>query len=324
MEDIVENVVDGGPNVEDRSQKSEVSGRSSVVSGPTSDLRTPASTPTEGWSLVIRPKTGWFDLHLADVWRYRDLTLLFVWRDFVSVYKQTILGPLWHLIQPLFTTVLFTVIFGKVAKLSTDDVPPMLFYMAGITCWNYFADCLNRASGTFIQNAGIFGKVYFPRLCAPVSVVISNIIKFGIQFALFLGFLAFFMLKGAPVHPNALILLTPVLVLLMAAMGLGAGIIVSSLTTKYRDLQVLVGFGVQLAMYATPVILPLSKVPETYRCLMLANPMSSIVVTFRSAFLGSGTFAPVQLLYSAAVTAVVLFVGILLFNHVEKTFMDTV
>jgi lipopolysaccharide transport system permease protein len=294
----------------------------SDLRSPISDLRPPSSP--EAWSLVIRPKTGWFDLHLSDLWRYRDLTMLFVWRDFVAQYKQTILGPLWHIIQPLFTTLLFTVIFGRVAGLPTDDLPPMLFYMAGITCWNYFAECLNRSAGTFINNASIFGKVYFPRLCVPVSVVMSNIIKFGIQFALFLGFLAYYYARGFPIHPNALVLLTPVLVLIMAALGLGTGIIVSSLTIRYRDLQVLITFGVQLAMYATPVILPLSKVPEKYRWLVLANPMSALIETFRYAFLGSGTFDPSTLLYSAVATVVILAVGIVLFNHVERTFMDTV
>jgi lipopolysaccharide transport system permease protein len=280
--------------------------------------------PAGYFNLVIRSKAGWFDLHLADLWKYRDLTMLFVWRDFVAQYKQTVLGPLWHLIQPLFTTLLFTLMFGRVAKLSTDGVPPMLFYMAGITCWNYFAECLNRSSGTFIQNAGIFGKVYFPRLCAPVSVVISNIIKFGIQFALFLAILGFYIFRGAAIHPNSLMLLTPVLLLIMAALGLGTGIIVSSLTINYRDLQVLFAFGVQLMMYATPVIIPLSKVPIKYRWIMLANPMSSVVESFRFAFLGSGVFSPLQLLYSAAATVVIVSVGIVLFNHVERTFMDTV
>lgn len=272
----------------------------------------------------MRPKTGWFDLHLSDLWRYRDLTMLFVWRDFVAQYKQTILGPLWHIIQPLFTTLLFTLIFGRVAKLPTDDLPPMLFYMAGITCWNYFAECLNRSSGTFINNASIFGKVYFPRLCVPVSIVISNIIKFGIQFGLFLAFMVFYWAKGAPIHPNALVLLTPMLVLIMAALGLGVGIIVSALTIRYRDLQVLITFGVQLLMYVTPVIYPISMVSEKYRWLVLANPMSAIVETFRYAFLGAGSFEPLSLLYSAVATLIILFVGILLFNHVERTFMDTV
>lgn len=286
---------------------------------PTSSLAS-----SENWDLVMRPKTGWFDLHLSDLWRYRDLTMLFVWRDFVAQYKQTILGPLWHIIQPLFTTLLFTVIFGRIAKLSTDELPPILFYMAGITCWGYFAECLNRSSGTFINNAAIFGKVYFPRLCVPVSIVISNIIKFVIQFALFLSFMAYYYLKGAPIHPNVCMLLTPLLVAIMAALGLGLGIIVSALTTRYRDLQVLITFGVQLAMYATPVIIPLSHVHGKFRLMMLANPMSSLIETFRYAFLGTGVFDVASLAYSAAATLVILFIGILLFNHVERTFMDTV
>jgi len=278
----------------------------------------------ERWDLVIRPKTGWFDLHLYDLWRYRDLTMLFVWRDFITLYKQTILGPLWHLIQPLFTTALFTLIFGRVAKLSTDSLPPILFYMAGVTCWNYFAECLNRTSVTFIQNAGIFGKVYFPRLCVPVSVVLSNIIKFVIQFALFLVFVGFYYSRGVAIHPNIYVLLTPVLLLIMAALGLGLGIIVSSLTTKYRDLQVLVTFGVQLLMFATPVIYPVSMVSQQYRWLILANPMTALVETFRYAFLGAGTFDLWQLLYSTGATLVILCIGVVLFNHVERTFMDTV
>jgi len=290
---------------------------------PTNQTATTDATP-EQWDLVLRPKTGWFDLHLSDLWRYRDLTMLFVWRDFVAQYKQTILGPLWHIIQPLFTTILFTLVFSRMAKISTDDLPPVLFYMANLTCWNYFAECLNRSSGTFINNASIFGKVYFPRLCVPVSIVISNMIKFGIQFALFLVIMAFYYVKGEVVHPNALILLTPVLLLIMAALGLGVGIIVSSLTIRYRDLQVLITFGVQLAMYATPVIYPLSMISEKHRWLVLANPMSGIVETFRYAFLGAGSFDPLNLLYSAVITLVILFVGILLFNRVERTFMDTV
>jgi lipopolysaccharide transport system permease protein len=249
--------------------------------------------------------------------------MLFVWRDFVAQYKQTILGPLWHIIQPLFTTLLFTLVFGRMAKISTDGMPPLVFYMAGITCWNYFSECLNRSAGTFINNASIFGKVYFPRLCVPVSVVISNIIKFGIQFGLFLVLLAYYWRKG-DVNPNAWALLTPFLVIIMAALGLGVGIIVSSLTIRYRDLQVLITFGVQLLMYATPVIYPLSAVAEKHRWLVLVNPMSAIVEAFRYAFLGSGVFDPFYLVYSLVATLVILFVGILLFNHVERTFMDTV
>jgi len=286
-----------------------------------SALRPLSSDP---WDLVIRPKTGWLDLHLADLWRYRDLTTLFVWRDFVAQYKQTILGPLWHLLQPLLTTLLFTVVFGKIAQISTDGIPPMLFYMAGVTAWTYFAECLNRTSTTFIQNASIFGKVYFPRLCVPLSVVISNLIKFAIQFALFLGFLAYFRFRGAPIHPNISILLTPIFLLMMAALGLGVGIIVSALTTKYRDLQVLVTFGVQLAMYATPVIYPLSIFPNAFRWMVILNPMAPIIEAFRYAFLGQGLFSWGYLGISAGIIAAILFLGIILFNHVERTFMDTV
>jgi lipopolysaccharide transport system permease protein len=295
----------------------------------------PNELEIEKWDLTLRPKTGWFDLHLSDLWRYRDLTMLFVWRDFVAQYKQTILGPLWHLIQPLFTTLLFTMVFGRVAKLPTDGLPAVLFYLSNITCWGYFSECLNRTSGTFISNAGIFGKVYFPRLCVPVSIVISNLIKFGIQLALFLAFMGVWWLNNRNVevevpyriiaiHPNLAILLTPLLLLIMAGLGLGVGIIVSALTTKYRDLQVLVTFGVQLLMYATPVIYPLSMIQGKYRLLFLANPLTSLIETFRYAYLGGGTFSPLQLLYSAVATVVIVFVGIVLFNHVERTFMDTV
>jgi len=282
------------------------------------------SQPSAAWDLIIRPTTGWFDLHLADLWRYRDLTMLFVWRDFVAQYKQTILGPLWHLLQPLFTTLLFTVIFGRIAQLPTDGVPPMLFYMAGVTAWTYFAECLNRTSTTFILNASVFGKVYFPRLCVPLSVVVSNLIKFAIQFALFLAFLAYFRVRGAAVHPNLAVLLAPILLLLMAAMGLGVGIIVSALTTKYRDLQVLVTFGVQLAMYATPVIYPLSIFPNSARWMVIVNPMAPIIEAFRYAFLGEGLFSWRYLGISAGIISAILFLGIVLFNHVERTFMDTV
>jgi len=280
--------------------------------------------PNDSWDLIIQPKTRWFDLHLKDLWRYRDLTMLFVWRDFVSTYKQTILGPLWHLIAPLLTTMIFTVIFNRIAEIPTDGLPPFVFYMCGLTAWNYFADCLNRTSGTFIANAGIFGKVYFPRLTVPVSVVTSNLVKFSIQFMLFLSFMVYFKVRGSAIHPNFFILLTPYLLIIMAALGLGGGIIVSSLTTRYRDLQVLVGFGVQLLMYATPIVYPLSTVPDKYRWLLLINPMTPVIETFRYAFLGNGTFSVSNLLCSTGATLVILILGILLFNHVEKTFMDTV
>jgi lipopolysaccharide transport system permease protein len=276
------------------------------------------------WDLIIRPKSGWFDLHLSDLWRYRDLTMLFVWRDFVAQYKQTILGPLWYLIQPLFSTIVFTVVFGRVAKIPTDGLPQFLFYMAGVTCWSYFAECLTRTSGTFITNAGLFGKVYFPRLTVPLSIVISNILKFGIQFLFFIGFLAYFMINGAHIRPNYWAFLMPYLLLLMAGLGLGAGIIISALTTKYRDLQQLVTFGVQLLMYATPVVYPLSEVPDKYKWLAIANPMAPIIEAFRYAFLGSGSFNVTYLLYSTVTTLILLLLGVILFNRVEKTFMDIV
>ena len=246
----------------------------------------------DNWDLVIRPQRAWWDLRLDELWRYRDLIQLFVWRDFVAYYKQTILGPFWYIIQPVFTTVVFTVIFGKIAKLSTDGLPPFLFYMAGNTVWSYFSACMVSTSNTFTANAGIFGKVYFPRLSMPVSVVISNLISFAIRLAMFFLFLAYFMLAGAEIHLNWWILSLPLLVLIMALMGLGIGIIVSSMTTKYRDLQQLVGFGVQLLMYSTPVIYPLSSIEGGWRWLILANPMTPIVEVFRLAFLGVSTIDP--------------------------------
>lgn len=276
------------------------------------------------WDLIIRPHRNWWDLHLGDLWRYRDLIQLLVWRDFVAYYKQTILGPLWYIIQPVLTTVVFTVIFGNIAKLSTDGLPPFLFYMAGNTVWSYFSACLVSTSNTFTVNAGIFGKVYFPRLSMPISVVISNLISFVIRFVIFLLFLAYFMLTGSDIHPNWWVISLPLLALIMALMGLGFGIIVSSLTTKYRDLQQLVGFGVQLLMYATPVIYPLSSIEGGWRWLILANPMTPIVEVFRLVFLGVSDINPLWLLYSVVFTGIVFLAGTLIFNHVETTFMDTV
>lgn len=274
--------------------------------------------------MIIRPRTAWLDLQLGDLWRYRDLVALFIRRDFVATYKQTILGPLWFIIQPALTTLTFTLVFGNIAKLSTDGLPKLLFYLSGITAWNYFAECLVMTSNTFIANASMFGKVYFPRLAVPVSIVISNLIKFGIQLGLFVALLVFYMAKGSAVGPTAAIALLPVLLLIMAALGLGCGIIVSALTTRYRDLRYLVQFGVQLAMYSTPVIFPLSKLPEKYQWIMLANPMTPVIETFRYAFLGTGTFSVAHLGLSAGIAAAILGVGVLLFNRVEKSFMDTI
>jgi lipopolysaccharide transport system permease protein len=276
------------------------------------------------WDMVIEPPKGWISLHLRELWRYRDLVGLFVRRDFVASYKQTILGPLWHLIQPLLTTLMFTVVFGRIAGLPTDNVPQFIFYMAGTTVWGYFAQCLTRTSGTFIANAGIFGKVYFPRMAVPVSVVLSQLIAFAIQFAFFLAVYGLFWVRGAPIRPNWAVALLPALLAMMAGLGLGFGIIISSMTTKYRDLQVLVAFGVQLWMYATPVIYPLSTMSTNYRWLIAANPMSAIVETFRYSFFGTGTFSWAYLGYSAGFTLVLLIAGIALFNRVERTFMDTV
>ncbi len=276
------------------------------------------------WDLVLRPKRAWWDLRLKQVWRYRDLILLFVRRDFVAQYKQTILGPLWFLIQPLMTTMIFTVIFGQVASLPTDGLPQFLFYLSGNVIWAYFAQCLTKTSDTFIANRNIFGKVYFPRLVMPISVLISNMITFGIQFLLFLAFVIYFMVRGAAIQITIYALLLPVLILLMAGLGLGLGIIVSSLTTKYRDLRFLFTFGVQLWMYATPVIYPVSSIPERWRWIATVNPITPIVETFRNAFLGAGSFSWGMLAYSFGAMVVVFLIGVLLFNRVEQTFMDTV
>jgi len=276
------------------------------------------------WDKVIRARSGWFDIHPGELWRYRDLIGLFVWRDFVSIYKQTILGPLWYLIQPLLTTLVFTVIFGTVAHLPTDGLPPFLFYLSGVIAWKYFADCLITTSNTFVGNAHIFGKVYFPRLTVPVSVIISNLIAFGVQFLLFLAFFVYYWSTGSALHPQPALLLLPFLVLQMAVLGLGFGLIVSSLTTRYRDLTHLVGFGVQLWMFATPVVYPASSLPERWRWLMSWNPMAPVIEAFRYAFLGTGSINLQSWLISCASTACVLVAGIVLFSRMEKTFMDTV
>jgi lipopolysaccharide transport system permease protein len=276
------------------------------------------------WDLVIQPQRGWWDLRLSELWRYRDLIRLLVWRDFVATYKQTILGPLWYLIQPVISTIVFTVIFNGIARLPTDGLPPFLFYMAGNTIWGYFASCLTNTSNTFTANAAIFGKVYFPRLSIPISIVISNLISFGLRLAAFLLFLLYFMIAGFDIKPTLWVLALPILLLIMAGLGLGLGIIVSSLTTKYRDLQQLVGFGVQLMMYATPVIYPLTSVPVNWRWLLLVNPMTPVIETFRRSFLGTSSMEMIYLLYSVGFTLVVLLIGILIFNRVENTFMDTV
>lgn len=283
-----------------------------------------APSSASPWTTVIRPRRGLLDLRLHELWACRDLISLFVWRDFVAVYKQTILGPLWHIIQPLFTTLTFTLIFGQVAQLSTDGAPQFLFYMSGTVIWMYFSSCLTKTATTFVSNSGLYGKVYFHRLSIPISVVISNLISFAIQFAVFLFFLGLYAARGQAVAPNAWILMTPVLLLMLAGLGLGFGIIVSALTTKYRDLVQLVAFGVQLWMYATPIVYPVSMVPARFQWVLLINPVAPIVESFRYAFLGSGAVSLAHLSYSAAFTAAVLAVGTIMFNRVEQTFMDTV
>ncbi len=285
---------------------------------------TVADLPEPEWDLVIKPKSGWFDIHIGELYRYRDLIYMFVRRDFVTFYKQTILGPLWYIIQPLVNTLVFTIIFGKVAKISTDGTPPFLFYMAGTIAWSYFATCLSATSNTFVQNAGIFGKVYFPRLTVPISHVVISLLQFAIQFVIFLGFLVWFRLQGADVYPNSFIIIIPFVLFQMALLGLGFGILISSLTTKYRDLTFVMSFGIQLWMYATPIVYPLSIVPEKYRMLVALNPMTSVVECFRSAFLGVSSIEPVHIAISAGVTLLVLFLGVIMFSRIEKTFMDTV
>jgi len=282
------------------------------------------SVEKEQWDLEIKPATKVFNLHLKDVWNYRDLLWLLVRRDFVSFYKQTIFGPLWFFIQPIFTTIIYTFIFGRMAGLSTEGVPPALFYLSGIIAWNYFAECLTKTSTVFRDNAGVFGKVYFPRLIMPLSIVVSNLVKFAVQLLLFLLMLGWYLLKGSAVHPNAFLLLLPVIILLMALQGFGLGLIVTALTTKYRDLAFLVAFGVQLAMYATPVIYPLSAVPSSFRSIIAYNPLSGLIETFRYAFLGSGHFYSGAFLYSVIATLLVFFTGVFIFNKVEKNFVDTV
>ena len=276
------------------------------------------------WTAVIRPKNSLFDLKLKEVWKYRDLVRLFVVRDFKTRYKQTILGPLWFIIQPLFTTVIYNFVFGNIAGLSTDGMPGFLFYMAGNVPWLYFSTCITNTSNTFVNNAAVFGKVYFPRLTTPISTVITAVLNFLIQFAMFLIFWVYFLLQGAPIHINWIAALTPVFVLQMAILGMGFGIIISSLTTKYRDLQVLVSFGVTLWMYATPVIYASSTLsPKMYIALML-NPMSPIIELMRYGWLGAGKISFLFWGVSWITTFIVLFIGIIIFNKVEKTFMDTV
>ena len=279
----------------------------------------------EAWDLEIKPRTSLFQLNLKEVWRYRDLMLLFVRRDFVAQYKQTILGPLWYLIQPILTTIMFLILFNRVARIPTDGVHPIVFYMSGITIWTYFSTALTATSNTFVANANIFGKVYFPRLVTPISIIISNLIRFGIQFSLLLAAMIWFSFKGYPVMASVNWLLLPLILAVFAALSLGLGIIISSLTTKYRDLTVLITFSIQLLMYATPIAYPLSFLQDSgYAWVIEWNPLSPLVEAFRYVLLGKGTFTVDSILYSLGVTGIILLIGIVMFNRVEKTFMDTV
>ena len=276
------------------------------------------------WDREVTAKGNPFDLHLKDVWNYRDLIMLFVWRDFVSQYKQTVLGPAWQVIQPALTTVIFMILFNRIAKIPTDGAP-IVFYMAGITVWNYFSSCVLVISGTFVSNAYIFGKVYFPRLVLPVSYVISNLIKFGLQFLLLVVAMIYYHFNGYPIHLSFNLLYIPLLLVQLAALALGLGIIISSVTTKYRDFAVLLSFAMQLMMYITPVVYPLSYVKDqSYKWLIEINPVTTIVEGFRLALLDKGSVTLTSELYSIGFTLIILLAGIVLFNKVEKTFIDTV
>ncbi len=277
------------------------------------------------WTTVIKPRNKLLQVDLREIWQYRDLYTLFVKRDIITQYKQTILGPAWFFIQPMFTTIIYMVVFGGIAGISTDGLPQPLFYLAGILCWQYFANCLNKTSNTFLANQGIFGKVYFPRLIVPLSTVTSNLMRLGIQLTLFLAVYAYYVFSGTQVNPNIYILLLPLLILMLAGLALGFGIIISSMTTKYRDMTILFSFVVSLWMYATPVIYPLSTVTdERIRLVMMINPITSIVETFKFGTLGVGTFSWGMLGYSFGFMVVLLGVGIVVFNKVQRSFMDTV
>ncbi|MBI87339.1 MAG: ABC transporter permease [Candidatus Marinimicrobia bacterium] len=278
------------------------------------------------WDLIITPKRGWFEINFNEIWHYRDLVRLFVKRDFTTFYKQTILGPIWFLLQPLITTIVFTVIFNKVAKIPTDGVPPYLFYMSAVIAWNYFAGCLSSTSSTFTSNASLFEKVYFPRIIIPISKVISGLIRFFVQLVMFLGFYIYYIIfedYKISISYHAVYII-PFFILQMAMLGQGIGMIVSSITSKYRDLSHLVTFGTQLLMYASPIVFPLSVVPIQYKNIILLNPMTSIIEGFRKIFIGGGQIDFYMVLYSSIITLLFFTLGLLIFNKVEKTFIDTV
>lgn len=276
------------------------------------------------FTTVIKPKNKLLEVDFKEIWNYRDLMTMFVKRDIITQYKQTILGPTWFFVQPALTTIMYMVVFGGIAKISTDGLPQPLFYMAGIVLWNYFSDCLNKTSSTFTTNQAIFGKVYFPRLIVPLSTVVSNLVRMGIQFLLFIAIYLYFIAKGVEVAPNAYAFLFPVLILMLAGLALGFGVLISSMTTKYRDLTILFTFFVQLWMYATPVIYPLSTMNAKYQWIIALNPLTSIFEAFKYGMLGVGTFSWTQLSYSFGFMVVLLGIGIVVFNKVQRSFMDTV
>jgi len=312
-------------------------GRSEGLAGENTDERpraaackdsSPANCATpedlSEWTQVLSPDRGWFDLRLGELWRYRDLVFRFFRRDFVASYKQTILGPLWFFIPPIFTTLIFTVVFGKIGQIPTDGMPPFLFFLLGNTAWTYFASCLTRSATTFSGNAGLFGKVYFPRMVMPLSTILANLLTFAIQFGLFLALYLVFWLRGSPIEPNWRIVILPLLLLQMGALGLGIGCIVSALTTRFRDLAYMIAFGTQFWMYASCVVYPLSQIPREWRWLFILNPMVPIIESLRFAFLGGGIVEMWHLAISAAITLVLLFIGLVMFSRSEKTFMDTI
>ncbi|WP_332733016.1 ABC transporter permease [Flavihumibacter sp.] len=277
------------------------------------------------WDLVISPKSSLFDLNLQELWRYRDLMVLFVKRDFIAQYKQTILGPLWHIIQPILTTLMFLLVFGRIAKISTDGINPILFYLSGITIWSYFSACITNTSNTFVTNASIFGKVYFPRLVLPISVIMSNLVRLLIQFGLLIIMIIYFHFNGTAFNFSINILLVPLIIIIVAGLALGLGLIISALTTKYRDFTVLLGFAVQLGMYITPIAYPLSFIEDkSYKWLIMLNPLSPLIEAFRFALFGKGIFSITSISYSCLFMSICLIIGVLIFNKVEKSFMDTV
>jgi lipopolysaccharide transport system permease protein len=276
------------------------------------------------WTEEIKSNDSLFSVNFKEIWHYRDLLMMLVKKEYITFYKQTILGPIWFFVQPILTTSIYVLLFGQIAKLSTDGSPQIAFYLSGITIWNYFSESLTKGSAVFRDNAAVMGKVYFPRLIMPLSIVVSGLMKFSIQFTLFICVILYFTFVKGLIHPNLWVLATPFLLLLMAALSLGLGMIFSALTTKYKDLSFLLTFGIQLLMYASPVVYSVNSIPEQYKWILIANPLTGIFECFRYGFLGSGTFEPSSLIMTTCITLTILGVGVLIFNKVEKTFMDTV